>query len=154
MKFYDPSALGGSCHNMPMEKDVSLPGGALTPHVRARFWLVNATQDGWIGVGRVQLLRAIEETGSIRQAAQRLGMSYKRAWSLVEAMNRLGPVPMVVKEAGGRHGGGARLTDYGRHTIVLYSQLEAAMRICAEQMELAITEWAAQCYQGADEHER
>ena len=134
-----------------MEKNVSLPGGALTPHVRARFWLVNAEQDGWIGIGRVQLLQAIDETGSIRKAAQRLGMSYKRAWSLVEAMNRLGPVPMVIKEAGGRHGGGARLTDYGRHTMALYDRLEAAMRACAEQMEQAITEWAVPGDQGADD---
>lgn len=138
---------------MLMDNDEkSLPGGVLTPHVRARFWLVNGARDGWIGIGRVQLLQAIEQTGSIRQAAQRLGMSYKRAWSLVEAMNRLGPGPMVVKETGGRHGGGARVTEYGRRTIALYAQLEAAMRQCAQQMEQAIAEWAEQNNQGA-EHE-
>jgi molybdate transport system regulatory protein len=142
MKFYGRAVSGGRAIIMGMSKDAVLPGGALSTHVRARLWLVNAAQDGWIGIGRVQLLQAIEQTGSIRQAAQRLGMSYKRAWSLVEAMNALGPEPMVVKEAGGRRGGGAVLTDYGRSTLQLYARLSARMQAAAAEMEEEIAAWA------------
>ncbi len=114
----------------------------MSDHVRGRFWLVNDDGTEWIGIGRVQLLRAIEESGSIRQAAQRLGMSYKRAWSLVQAMNRLGPQPMVIRETGGRHGGGARLTAYGRRTLAVYAEVEAAMIRCAREVERVVADWA------------
>lgn len=130
-------------HNMPMAKDDGqrAPGDALVPGLHARLWLVNEAGDNWVGIGRVQLLRAIEQTGSIRQAARQLGMSYKRAWSLVEALNALGPEPMVVKEAGGRHGGGTVVTDYGRATLELYARMEAHLKRCAEAIERDIARW-------------
>ena len=124
-----------------MAKKHQAPGDALAGGLHARLWLVNPAGDNWVGIGRVQLLRAIEQTGSIRQAARQLGMSYKRAWSLVEALNALGPEPMVVKEAGGRHGGGTVITDYGRATLALYEQVEAHLKRCAQAIEADIARW-------------
>lgn len=109
--------------------------------VHGRFWLIGPDGDNWIGIGRVRLLKAIDETGSIRQAAKQLGMSYKRAWSLVQAMNALGPHPMVERATGGKKGGGAFLTAYGRQTLALYAKLEAKMRDCAQALEADIQAW-------------
>jgi molybdate transport system regulatory protein len=81
------------------------------------------------------LLQAIARTGSIRQAAKEMGMSYKRAWSLVQALNALGPEPMVVKEVGGKHGGGARLTPFGEHTLKVYAQVENHLKACVTELE-------------------
>ncbi len=121
--------------------ETHLPGGQLQHGLHARFWLIGPDKGNWIGIGRVRLLQAIDETGSIRQAAKRLGMSYKRAWSLVQAMNMLGPYPMVERATGGKKGGGAFLTEYGRQTLMLYARLEAQMRQCAATLEEDIRAW-------------
>jgi len=70
------------------------------------------------------LLEAIAEKGSISQAAKAIGMSYKRAWQLVEEMNTLTDTPLVTTETGGVHGGGTRLTERGRRAIETYHRLE------------------------------
>src|SRR6476619_5239667 len=66
-----------------------------------------------MGPGKADLLRAIEQTGSISAAARALGMSYRRAWLLVDTMNQCFRAPLVEAEAGGKRGGGARLTRVG-----------------------------------------
>ena len=77
-----------------------------------------------IGPGKVDLLEAIGETGSITSAAKRLGMSYRRAWLLIDTMNRCFKNPIVEAEAGGRSGGGTRLTPIGRDVIKRYRAVE------------------------------
>ena len=77
-----------------------------------------------IGPGKVDLLEAIGETGSITSAAKRLGMSYRRAWLLIDTMNRCFKKPIVEAEAGGRSGGGTRLTATGRDVIKRYRAVE------------------------------
>ena len=77
-----------------------------------------------IGPGKVDLLEAIGETGSITAAAKRLGMSYRRAWLLIDTMNRSFKNPIVEAEAGGRSGGGTQLTQNGRDAIRLYRAIE------------------------------
>jgi molybdate transport system regulatory protein len=70
-----------------------------------------------VGPGKIDLLEAIDAAGSITAAARSLGMSYRRAWLLVDTMNRCFRTPVVEAEAGGKRGGGARLTRLGRHVI-------------------------------------
>lgn len=91
------------------------------------FWL---DKDGhaFLGRGRVELLEAIAEHGSISSAARAIGMSYKAAWDAVDAMNNLADVPLVVRMTGGRHGGGTRLTEHGHRTVELYRRIEAEYR--------------------------
>ena len=85
-----------------------------------------------IGPGKADLLEGIRETGSIAAAGRRLGMSYKRAWYLVETMNRCFKSPLVEASKGGRAGGGARLTQLGHEVLERYRRME---RLTAEIIE-------------------
>jgi molybdate transport system regulatory protein len=78
-----------------------------------------------IGPGKVDLLEAIRATGSITAAAKTLGMSYRRAWLLVDTMNRCFNTPLVATEAGGASGGGAELTAVGVEVVQRYRSIEA-----------------------------
>jgi molybdate transport system regulatory protein len=80
------------------------------------------------GPGKADLLSLIAETGSIAAAGRRLGMSYKRAWGLVETMNDMFCDPLVESSRGGAKHGGATLTDTGRRVLALYRSLEANTR--------------------------
>ena len=73
---------------------------------------------------RIRLLEAIAEHGSITRAASALPLSYKAAWDALDAMNNLAPQPLVERTAGGRQGGGTRLTDAGRELVAMYRALE------------------------------
>lgn len=77
-----------------------------------------------IGPGKADLLTAIAREGSISAAARSLGMSYRRAWLLVETMNRCFVGPLVVAATGGSGGGGAELTDLGREVLRRYRGME------------------------------
>jgi molybdate transport system regulatory protein len=73
----------------------------------------------------LQILRAIGETGSIAAAARTMGMSYRRAWLLVDDINHCFASPLVESVSGGKRGGGARLTEQGQEVIALYADLLA-----------------------------
>lgn len=70
------------------------------------------------------LLEQIEATGSLSQAARQLGFSYRRAWMLLDAINTLWERPLVATAIGGRHGGGARLTEFGRRVLRSFRDLQ------------------------------
>lgn len=77
-----------------------------------------------LGPGKADLLAAIAQHGSISAAGRSMGMSYKRAWSLVEAMNKGFSTPLVTSARGGAQGGGASLTQTGQEVLQLYRQIE------------------------------
>lgn len=77
-----------------------------------------------LGPGKADVLQFIDETGSIAEAGRRLGMSYQRAWSLAQAMNRDFLEPLVIMKRGGSAGGGASLSPMGRFVLKTYRQLE------------------------------
>lgn len=79
-----------------------------------------------IGPGKADLLDAIAAEGSISAAGRRLGMSYRRAWLLVDEMNRCFAAPLVETLRGGGRERGARLTEAGRAALAAYRELEAA----------------------------
>jgi molybdate transport system regulatory protein len=79
-----------------------------------------------IGPGKADILEGIRDTGSIAAAGERLGMSYKRAWLLVETMNDCFRSPLVETTRGGRARGGARLTRAGEQVLATYRRMEAA----------------------------
>ncbi len=81
-----------------------------------------------IGPGKIALLEAIRSDGSISAAARSLGMSYRRAWLLVEAINDGLREPAVTAETGGQRGGGAALTAVGERVVDLYRGIEAQAR--------------------------
>jgi molybdate transport system regulatory protein len=77
-----------------------------------------------MGPGRAELLERIAESGSISAAARGIGMSYRRAWQLVDAINQSFIEPLVVTETGGRRGGGARVTEFGVEVLRAFRAME------------------------------
>lgn len=77
-----------------------------------------------LGPGKVDLLEAIERAGSISAGARELGLSYRRAWDLVDTMNHCFKQLLVERIKGGKGGGGAQLTDQGRRVLKLYRTME------------------------------
>jgi molybdate transport system regulatory protein len=92
-----------------------------------------------VGPGKVDLLEAIAKNGSITAAAKDLGMSYRRAWMLVDTMNRCFKSPVVDAESGGRRGGGTALTPLGLEVVRHYrrSELLAEKAAAADLRALA-----------------
>ena len=78
-----------------------------------------------LGPGKIRLLEAIGKTGSISRAGRALGMSYRRAWLLIDDMNRCFRAPVVATQPGGVKGGGAALTPFGVALIENYRAIEA-----------------------------
>lgn len=84
-----------------------------------------------LGPGKVALLESIGQTGSISAAGRAHAMSYRKAWLLVEEMNRMFAKPLVAARPGGVKGGGAELTPAGAKMIALYRAAERKMRVGA-----------------------
>lgn len=88
-----------------------------------------------VGPGKIDLLETIGTAGSIASAAKELNMSYRRAWLLVDTMNRCFKGPVVETEAGGKRGGGTRLTPLGAEAVRRYRKVEAqAQRAAATEL--------------------
>jgi molybdate transport system regulatory protein len=94
--------------------------------------------DAMLGPGKAELLARIRETGSISAAGRQMGMSYKRAWMLVEEMNRAFQAPVVTSSRGGAGGGGAQVTEAGEAVLRLYQAVveRAAAAAAVELAEL------------------
>jgi molybdate transport system regulatory protein len=91
-------------------------------HIRIR---IPFGDDYAVGPGKADLLEAIARTGSISAAGRELKMSYRRAWLLVDTMNRCFQQPLVETATGGASGGGARVTDLGRDILRRFRAIEA-----------------------------
>lgn len=87
--------------------------------------------DNRLGPGKVQLLEMIAAHGSISAAGRALGMSYRRAWLLVEALNTGFGQPLVEAQVGGKAGGGARLSPFGMDVVASYRAIEQAAETAA-----------------------
>ncbi|MGQ3115188.1 MAG: TOBE domain-containing protein [Hydrogenophaga sp.] len=92
--------------------------------VRGSIW-ISVGGDSLGGHGRVALLRAVDQHGSITQAAKAFGMSYKAAWDAINRMNALSRTPLIERAVGGRGGGSTHLTEHGRKLIERYEQVDA-----------------------------
>jgi molybdate transport system regulatory protein len=93
-----------------------------------------------VGIGKISLLEAIAHTGSLSQAARALGMSYRRAWLLVDSMNAEFDTPVTRATVGGSGGGGAQLTSFGQALIHAYRGLEARLTaLTVEHMSEVMT---------------
>ena len=95
---------------------------ALPPAVL--YLRVDFGEHGALGPGKTRLMELIAETGSISAAGRAMGMSYRRAWLLVDALNVAFREPLVAKQTGGSGGGGAVLTRLGRDVVARYRRIE------------------------------
>jgi len=90
----------------------------------------------FLGPGKADILQGIAETGSISAAGRRMGMSYKRAWQLVETLNGYFKSPLVTAATGGKSGGGASLTKLGDEVLKRYRAMDAATaKACAADVK-------------------
>ncbi len=97
------------------------------PNLHPQFFLrLYFSEAEMMGPGKAALLEGIARTGSISAAGRELGMSYKRAWMLVEAMNAMFAEPLVTSARGGSGGGGASLTEAGKRVLTLFREIETA----------------------------
>lgn len=92
-------------------------------NVKFRIWFF-AGDEKLLGIGRVELLERIKETGSISSAAKAMKMSYRQAWQMVSEMNERSKKILVEKQLGGKSGGGARVTETGEYLIKIFYELE------------------------------
>lgn len=93
-----------------------------------------------LGKGRHELLQAINQTRSISAAARQMGMSYRRAWVLVQSMNEAAAEPLVKLTVGGRHGGGARLTPRGQAALALFGRMQGDLNRTASGLWPRLTD--------------
>lgn len=94
---------------------------------------LNEENRGFLGKGRVELLKLIDKYGSISRAAKELGMSYKRAWESIKAMNEIAKEPLILTQTGGKRGGGSRLTPYAKELIDRYEKMEITLKNATAQ---------------------
>jgi molybdate transport system regulatory protein len=116
-------------------------------HLSIRIDFANGER---IGPGKIALLEAIRDTGSISEAARYLGMSYRRAWMLVDQLNETLHEPAVSTRQGGQRGGWTVLTPTGERVIKLYHTIEELTRTSARQEFRAIAKLVRQ---GARAHD-
>lgn len=88
----------------------------------------------------ISLLKAIDQSGSINQAAKQVGLSYKGAWQVIERANNSAPKTLVITAIGGSKGGGTFLTEAGRSLLALFTRLEQQHQQFLEQLNRSITE--------------
>ena len=116
------------------------------PRPAVRFRVDFGPHDA-IGPGKIALLEHIATGGSLSQAARELGMSYRRAWQLLESLNSSFRERAVLSAKGGRGGGGARLTPFGRLLIRAYRDFETHLQKRAARSFRAVAGLARQSRQ-------
>lgn len=107
-----------------------------TLSLRIRFGDVD-----WIGHGKAELLERIAATGSIAAAARDMGMSYKRAWMLIETLNAMFDQPLVESSRGGPGKGGAVLTTRGQAVLSEYRSVETSAANASREQLARLRSW-------------
>lgn len=100
--------------------------------LRVRCW-IDIDGERFFGPGRAELLQLIIETGSISQAAKAMGMSYKKAWAMIEGLNAQAKEPYVIAHKGGQKGGGTEVTARGKAMLSAYEKLSDKIHAIADK---------------------
>ena len=114
-----------------MQKSSAIP----LPSLSVR---IDLDTEGRIGPGKIQLLENIRDCGSISAAGRAMDMSYKRAWDLVDEINRICKRAAVERQTGGKNGGGASLTPFGLSLVVRYRKIERSAESAVRKELLAL----------------
>ncbi len=88
----------------------------------------------FLNAKRIELLRQIKSTGSILSASKEMCMSYQQAWTFVQQMNLLSPLPLVIRKRGGVNGGGAEVTRFGQDMIERFEKIVAIHQANVRQL--------------------
>lgn len=90
--------------------------------IKSRIW-IESEGNVLLGEGRVHLLKAIQKTGSLSKAAKSINISYKKAWQLLDSVNKSAKKPVTINSIGGKGGGGAELTEYGKSLVTAFDEI-------------------------------
>lgn len=93
-----------------------------TYKIKSRLWL-EQEGESLMGEGTLLLLKTIDEEGSLSKAAQKLNLSYKKAWKLADNLNKTSNNTIITKQIGGKNGGGMQITEYGRKLIAKFEEI-------------------------------
>jgi len=101
---------------------------------------VSIKKDGsrFLSPQKTELLQEIIQSGSLSGAAKKLKISYQHAWTMIEEMNLAAPEPMVIKQRGGAHGGGAEISGYGEKILKEYRMIEDQIKKLVDQINVEI----------------
>jgi molybdate transport system regulatory protein len=101
---------------------------------------ISIKKDGFCFLGPVktELLREIKQSGSLSGAAKKLRISYQHAWTMIDEMNRVAPEPLVIKQRGGAHGGGAEISVYGEKILQEYQMILIQVKKVIDQINVEI----------------
>jgi molybdate transport system regulatory protein len=100
--------------------------------IRSKLW-IEVEGKPVFGRGRRFLLEAVDKYGSINQAAKEINISYRKAWGYIKAMEERLGIKLVERQAGGRNGGGATLTDDARMFLKKYKSLEKGIHAIVDE---------------------
>ncbi len=90
--------------------------------IKSRIW-IETGDNVLVGEGRIRLLKAIDAEGSLSKAAKSINMSYRKAWTLLDAVNKSAKEAVVTKTVGGQKGGGTEITPYGKKLIAAFENI-------------------------------
>jgi molybdate transport system regulatory protein len=124
-----------NCHNLDYDMPKKSNDIITTNWVEGELRLAGALDSRMIG-----LLRAIEQSGSINQAAKQTGLSYKGAWQMIERANNLAPKVLITTATGGSKGGGTCLTSAGQSLLQLFTRLEQQHRLFLQQLNQSLAD--------------
>ena len=111
-----------------------MPGKSRKLTVKSKIWIEDENGDVVFGSGRLHILSAVEEHGSILAAAKALGMSYRAVWGKIKATeDRLGQ-PVLTRRTGGIHGGGSELTPFARALLERFRHLDTLIRTTSDTL--------------------
>lgn len=96
--------------------------------IKSRIW-IEGKNGTFLAEGRISLMKKIIETGSISAAAKSMKMSYKKAWEIIDGMNKEANKPLVIRVSGGKGGGGTQVTEEGLKAIQLFEKLNKRCQI-------------------------
>ena len=101
---------------------------------------ISVKKDGtcFLSPVKTELLNEIRQSGSLSSAAKKLKISYQHAWTMIDEMNRSAPEPLVIKQRGGAHGGGAEISVYGEKILKEYQLIEAQVKKLVDQINVEI----------------
>jgi len=128
MSYKRRNVISKECVNLLSTIEIKMPY-----QVKNRIWITD--QEGtFLAEGRIELMKHIDETGSISKAAKEMKMSYKKAWEMVDSMNKSAKKVLMVKRIGGKKGGGSQLTDYGKEVIEKFEELKDRSRAALDDI--------------------
>lgn len=107
--------------------------------LKVRFWL-EKDGDTYLASGRIDLLKKLDELGSISAAAEAMGISYHHAWNLIDKMNTLSKEPLITTSQGGKGGGGTELTPKGKRVVERFEKFQASFQELVSAINLSFSE--------------